>query len=52
MERDIAKGTVLTISALVVADLLSHGAVTEALATTFFGGNGFFATIANLIAGK
>jgi hypothetical protein len=52
MERDIAKGTVLTIGALVVADLLSHGAVTTALADTFFGGKGFFATIANLIAGK
>ncbi|MGD0020496.1 MAG: hypothetical protein ABSD62_14735 [Candidatus Limnocylindrales bacterium] len=52
MERLINKWVVLVIAGLVTADLLTHGAVTTALADTFFGGKGFFTTTANLIAGK
>jgi hypothetical protein len=52
MERTISKLTVLTVTALVIANMLSHGSVTTALANTFFGAKGFFQTTAGLIAGK
>lgn len=52
MEKLINKFMVITVGGLVLADLLTHGSVTTALADTFFGGNGFFAKLANLIAGK
>jgi hypothetical protein len=52
MEKLITKFVVLTVGALVVADLLTHGSVTTALADTFFGAKGFFQTTASLIAGK
>ena len=49
MERDIAKFSVLSIAALVVADMLTHGSVTTTLwnSTT-----GFLSTLARLIAGQ
>lgn len=52
MERTINKFIVIVVTGLVIADVLSHGAVSTALADTFFGGKGFFATTASLIAGK
>lgn len=52
MERSINKFVVIVVAALVVADLLTHGSVTTALADTFFGSNGFFTKTASLIAGK
>jgi hypothetical protein len=52
MERLISKWVVLTIGALVVADLLTHGSVTTALADTFFGAKGFFTTTSRLVAGQ
>ncbi|HEY1168833.1 MAG TPA: hypothetical protein VGE81_07670, partial [Candidatus Limnocylindrales bacterium] len=52
MERTLNKFIVYTIAALVVADILSHGAVSEALANIFFGTTGFFQTLSRLIAGQ
>jgi hypothetical protein len=52
MERLISKFVVIVVAALVVADLLTHGAVTTALADTFFGRQGFFQNTARLIAGQ
>ena len=52
MERTISKLAVLTIAALVVANMLTHGSVTTSLASTFFGRDGFFQTTSRLIAGQ
>jgi hypothetical protein len=52
MERTINKFIVIVVAGLVVADLLTHGSVTTALADTFFGAKGFFTSTASLIAGK
>ena len=49
MEKDIAKFSVLSITALVVADLLTHGSVTTTLVNT---GTSFLSTLARLIAGQ
>ena len=52
MERMINKLAIAVIGSLVLVDILTHGAVSQGLANTFFGGKGFFATLARLISGQ